>query len=68
MGVSLGVLQEFLGHEVIATIMHIYTQLMDPERRATSDAMGDILEKSGFCSEKCSESPDGKVIRFGDIA
>lgn len=52
--------QEFLGHEDIATSMNIYTHLMDAERAATSDIMDGIwtgiLDSAGACSETCSET------------
>lgn len=47
--------QDFLGHEDISTTMNIYTHLLDEDRKATSGIMNDILKKSVFCSEKCSE-------------
>lgn len=49
--------QEFLGHEDIATTMNIYTHLLDSEKRATSNLMNTILETAAVCSEKCSEEP-----------
>lgn len=47
--------QEFLGHEKIATTLDTYTHLLDEDRRETSKIMNGILETTVFCSEKCSE-------------
>lgn len=41
-------LQSFLGHEDINTTYGTYAHLMDKERKATSDAMNDVLKKAGI--------------------
>lgn len=53
-------LQRFMGHENISVTMDIYTHLFDKDRKATSDVMDDILKKTVFCSEKCSDSESTK--------
>ena len=47
--------QMFLGHEDISTTMNTYVHIFDADRKAASDIMNSILEKSQFCSDFCSE-------------
>ena len=46
-------LQDFLGHEDISTTLGIYTHIVDEQRRATSNAMNDIIG-SAFVLNECS--------------
>ena len=48
-------LQEFMGHNKIATTMEIYVKAFDDDRKAVAGFMNSILENSPFCSEKCSD-------------
>lgn len=46
-------LQDFLGHEDISTTFGIYTHIVDEQRRATSNAMNQIIG-GAFVLEECS--------------
>ena len=66
-GESIKNVQAYLGHSDIQTTLKYYVHLIDDDKIATAETMGDIL---AGCSEKCSqgvESSESKIISINSI-